>query len=154
MLGIQLERIRPAHPEENGRHERMHRTLKSETAMPARTNLLQQQDCFDAFQLEYNEQRPHEALGQRCPAELFKPSARACPRTLPIPRYAGYDDVVKVNTNGCVYMKRARQVYVSSALAGLYVGLDSRPDGRWLVSFVHLDLGYIDADFRKFSPLT
>ncbi len=85
LLGIRLERIRPAHPQENGRHERMHRTLKAETATPPRKNLLQQQERFDEFIDEYNHERPHEALDQRCPADVYVDSPRAYPSTLPMP---------------------------------------------------------------------
>lgn len=151
LLGIRLERIRPAHPEENGRHERMHRTLKLETATPPRTNLLQQQARFDDFIAEYNEQRPHEALGQRCPAERFTPSPRPCPTTLPTPRYTGYDDVLTVYGNGFIRVRRT-SVYLTTALAGLQVGVARQLDGRWLVSFANLDLGYIDPNTMKLIP--
>jgi transposase InsO family protein len=154
LLGIRLERIRPAHPEENGRHERMHRTLKDETAKPPRTNLLQQQERFDAFSVEFNEERPHEALGQRCPAEVYKPSRRAYPSVIPTPKYVGYSDVLKVSTSGSIYLGRYRQAYVTAALAGLHVGVDLQTDGRWLVSFCSLDLGYIDPVNQKLIPIT
>src|SRR5262252_3931497 len=78
-LGIELERIRPAHPEENGQHERMHRTLKFETTRPPRTNLLQQQERFDEFVEEFNNERPHEALAMKRPAQVYKPSPRDLP---------------------------------------------------------------------------
>lgn len=153
-LGIELERIRPAHPEENGRHERMHRTLKAETAAPPRANLLQQQERFDAFQLEFNEHRPHEAIGQRCPSTLFASSPRVCPPTLPIPKYAGYTDVLRVRQNGCIQLERRRDVYLSNALVGMYVGINECSDSRMLVTFNALDLGYIDVERRKLLPLT
>lgn len=154
LLGIRLERIRPAHPEENGRHERMHRTLKAETAKPPRTNLLQQQECFDNFITEYNEVRPHEALGQRCPADVYKQSLRPYPTVLPMPKYVGYDDVLKVSASGSIYLPRLRQVYISTALAGMPVGIETQHDGRWLVSFASLDLGYIDRTVMKLVPLS
>lgn len=153
LLGIRLERIRPAHPEENGRHERMHRTLKAETAKPPRTNLLQQQERFDEFVAEYNQHRPHEALGQRCPADVYETSTRRCPTDLPMPKYAGYDDVLKVSASGSIYLPRLRQVYVSEALAGMHVGIETQHDGRWLVSFASLDLGYIDRAVMKLVPI-
>src|SRR5205085_2560720 len=81
-LGIALDRIRPAHPEENGRHERMHRTLKRETTRPAYANLLQQQERFDAFVEEYNCRRPHEALAMRTPGAVYTPSPRLYPAPL------------------------------------------------------------------------
>src|SRR5207244_8784192 len=79
-LGIALERIRPAHPQDNGQHERMHRTLKAETARPARGNLLQQQERFDAFIEEFNFERPHEALAMKRPGEVYKESTSPYPR--------------------------------------------------------------------------
>lgn len=153
LLGIRLERIRPAHPEENGRHERMHRTLKAHTAKPPRTNLLQQQECFDAFIAEYNHERPHEALGQRSPADVYTPSKRAFPSTIPVPKYEGCDDVLKVSASGSIYLPRLRQVYVTAALAGLPVGIETQADGRWLVRFASLELGYIDRAVMKLAPI-
>ena len=153
LLGIRLERIRPAHPEENGRHERMHRTLKLDTTKPPRTNLLQQQECFDAFQVEFNEERPHEALGMRCPADVHRPSPRKYPAALPEPDYPGYDDVLKVSSSGFLYIKRTGSVYLSTALAGQHVGIHQQPDGRWLVTFVELDLGLVDGRYMRLAPL-
>lgn len=153
LLGIRLERIRPASPQENGRHERMHRTLKAETAAPPRKNLLQQQERFDEFLDEYNHQRPHEALGQRCPADVYSDSHRTYPSTLPMPQYVGCDDVLKVSSSGSIYMKRCRSVYVSAALAGLPVGISTQSDGRWLLTFCSLELGHIDPVVLKLVPI-
>src|SRR4051812_36725797 len=108
-LGIVLERIRPASPQENGRHERMHRTLKQETTRPARTNLLQQQERFDAFVEEFNTQRPHEALDMKRPAEVFVPSQRRCPNTLPDLDYRGHDDIRLVTPEGLVNLRGRKQ---------------------------------------------
>ena len=141
-LGIELERIRPGHPEENGQHERMHRTLKFETARPPRTNLLQQQERFDEFIDEFNHERPHEALGMKRPAQIYKPSPRKLPINLVEPQYPEHDDVVPVNKYGQIYFGR-RQVAISRALAFQYVGLREQTDGRWLVTFMSLDLGII-----------
>jgi transposase InsO family protein len=82
-LGIRLERIEPGHPEQNGRHERMHRTLKQETASPPEVNLSRQQRSFDRFRHRYNDERPHEALGQVTPASVYAPSPRPFPNKLP-----------------------------------------------------------------------
>jgi putative transposase len=103
-LGITLERIRPAHPQENGRHERMHRTLKAETTRPARANLLQQQERFDEFVEEFNTQRPHEALGMKRPAEVFVPPTRKHPAFLPDPDYSTYDDALLVGPKGLIHL--------------------------------------------------
>ncbi len=141
-LGIELERIRPAHPEENGRHERMHRTLKFETTRPPRSNLLQQQERFDKFVEEFNNERPHEALGMKPPRKVYKPSPRKLPSVLDEPDYPEHDDVVPVNRIGHIYFRR-KQIYVSAALAFQYVGLREETDGRWLVTFMKLDLGHL-----------
>lgn len=150
-LGIRCERIRPAHPEENGRHERMHRTLKCETTRPARTNLLHQQERFDAFVDEFNKERPHEALSMKRPAEVYKPSSRPFPESLPEPEYPQHDDVLTVSRIGHVYFRR-RQIYVSSALAFQNVGIREERDGSWLVSFLELDLGHLTTNHR-FVPM-
>lgn len=142
-LGIELERIRPAHPEENGQHERMHRTLKFETTRPPRTNLLQQQECFDAFIEEFNTQRPHEALNMKRPAQVYRPSPRKMPVELPEPEYRDHDDVVYVHRCGSLFFRR-RKVFLSNALALQPIGLREENDGRWLVTFMNLDLGHLD----------
>jgi transposase InsO family protein len=144
-LGIELERIRPAHPEENGQHERMHRTLKAETARPPRTNLLQQQERFDAFVEEFNRERPHESLDMRRPAQLYKPSPRKLPKLLREPDYPAHDDIVAVASNGNICFRR-KHIYLSAALAFQHVGLREEDDGRWLVTFMNLDLGHLRSD--------
>jgi len=149
-LGIELERIRPAHPEENGQHERMHRTLKFETTRPPRTNLLQQQERFDEFVEQFNNERPHEALGMKRPAQVYKPSPRRLPPVLPELEYPQHDDALKVDRTGYISHRRRRS-YVSSALAFQTVGIREELDGRWLVTFANLDLGHVDA--TGFSPL-
>jgi hypothetical protein len=154
-LGIELERIAPGHPEQNGRHERMHRDLKAEATKPPGKNLLHQQERFDEFRATFNEIRPHEALGMRKPAEVYTPSTR---------RYADPEDdiayplhhyVARVQTNGDIYLPTsgAPRVYVSEALAHAQVGLRHLGDATWLLSFMHLDLGYLDEASRKFLPL-
>lgn len=149
-LGIELERIRPAHPEENGQHERMHRTLKFETTRPPRTNLLQQQECFDEFVEEFNNDRPHEALGMKRPAQIYKPSPRKLPTVLPQLAYPQHDDTLTVDKAGYIGFRRGRS-YLSTALAYQAVGLREELDGRWLVTFAKLDLGYVD--HTGFNPL-
>ena len=150
-LGLRLERIRPGHPEENGQHERMHRTLKFETARPPRTNLLQQQERFDDFRDEFNHERPHEALGMKRPAEVYEPSPRPYPATLPEPAYPEHDDVLRVSSNGFAHLCR-KKFYLSAALASQLVGVREERDGRWLVTLMHLDLGYLSTD-NKFVQL-
>jgi transposase InsO family protein len=150
-LGIVLERIRPAHPEENGRHERMHLTLKQETARPARKNLLQQQERFDEFVAEFNHERPHEAIDMKRPAEIHERSPRLYPTTLPEPTYPEHDDVVRVHRDGLIQFSR-RKCYLAAALAGQPVGIREEGDGRWLVTFMDLDLGHVGSD-NKLNPL-
>jgi transposase InsO family protein len=153
-LGIKLERIRPAHPEENGRHERMHRTLKAETTRPARANLLQQQERFDEFVEEFNTQRPHEALDMKRPAEVFVQPTRKHPTFLPDPDYSTYDDVLRVGPQGLIHLPGRRHVHLTKALAGQLVGIREERDDRWLVSFMHLDLGYVESRCNHFTPIT
>jgi transposase InsO family protein len=150
-LGIRLERIRPAHPEENGRHERMHRTLKRETTRPARRNLLQQQERFDEFVEEFNRDRPHEALGMKRPAEVYTPSSRPYPRTLPELNYPTHDDTLRVSRTGFVHLPH-RRLYLAAALAGENVGIREELDGRWLVTFKDVDLGHVH--YNLFVPMT
>jgi transposase InsO family protein len=150
-LGLVRERIRPGHPEENGRHERMHRTLKAETARPPRTNLLQQQERFEAFVDEFNGERPHEALGMKCPGEVYQPSTRLHPPTLADPYYPQHDETIRVARDGKIHFGR-RDIYVCKALAEQHVGIREQQDGRWIVTFVDLDIGHIYPD-RKFHPI-
>jgi putative transposase len=153
-LGIALERSRPAHPQDNGRHERMHRTLKAETTRPARTNLLQQQESFDAFVEEFNNQRPHEALDLKRPADLYVPSAKKHPTFLPDPDYSTYDDALRVSAKGMIHFPGRRQIHLSEALAGQYVGIREETEDRWLVSFMHLHLGYVEPRCNHFTQIT
>jgi transposase InsO family protein len=151
-LGIKHQRIEPAHPEQNGCHERMHRTLKAETTRPARHNSLQQQERFDEFRQEFNAERPHEALEMKRPAEVYRPSERRLPATLPEVTYPLHDDVLMVSRGGHVRVPRGRHVFLAYALAGQPVGIREQADGRWLVTFVNLDLGAYDARTGSFEP--
>jgi transposase InsO family protein len=152
LLGVAHERIRPAHPEENGRHERMHRTLKLETTRPAGANLLQQQERFDAFRRVFNEKRPHEALNMDRPADVYATSLRPYPATVPEPRYPVHDDTLYVTKTGFVRVPNRGTVYLSTALANQPVGIREEKDGRWLVSFMECHLGHVHND-RTFVPL-
>ena len=150
-LGISIERIRPGHPQQNGRHERMHLTLKQETTRPAGANLLQQQAKFDAFIEEFNFERPHEALHMQCPAQVYSPSARPYDG-IPDPHYPFHDKTVVVTNCGrlCLHNKK---INLSSSLAGQAVGVKEVEDGIWLVSFMNYDLGYIDLEEKTLQPL-
>lgn len=150
-LGIRIERIRPGHPQQNGRHERMHLTLKQQTTRPAGTNMLQQQAKFDAFIEEFNQERPHEALDMKCPAEIYVPSPRPY-QGLPEPHYPFHDRTVMVTSCGrlCIYRKK---INLSITLAGQAVGIKEVEPGIWLVSFMEYDLGYIDLEEKTLQPL-
>lgn len=150
-LGISIERIRPGHPQQNGRHERMHLTLKNETTRPAGANLLQQQAKFDAFVEEFNCERPHEALNMQCPGQVYTVSARPY-HGIPDPHYPFHDQTVVVTNCGrlCLYRKK---INLSSSLAGQAVGVKEVDDGFWLVSFMNYDLGYIDLEEKTLQPL-
>ncbi len=150
-LGISIERIQPGHPQQNGRHERMHLTLKQQATRPASANLLQQQARFDAFLEEFNHDRPHEALAMRCPAEVYTASTRPY-QGIPEPHYPFHDRTVVVTSCGrlCLYRKK---INLSLCLAGQAVGIKEVDDGIWLVSFMDYDLGYIDLEERTLQPL-
>jgi transposase InsO family protein len=152
-LGIRPERIEPGHPEQNGRHERMHLTLKKEATRPAAASQLQQQERFDRFVHQFNYVRPHEALDQRSPATVYVPSVRTLPTRVPEPEYPLHDDVRKVGPGGHIRIRgRGTQFFISSALAGELVGIREVENGRWLVSFMTTDLGVIDLRARAFVP--
>ena len=152
-LGIELERITPGEPQENGRHERMHRTLKLETARPPGANILQQQERFDRFVGEFNAVRPHQALGLKPPDAVYQPSARPMPDKLPSPEYPLHDDVGAVTKGGVLVFVRRERYYLCPALGGQEVGLRELDDGRWIVTFMGLDLGYINRKTRKFEAM-
>ena len=147
-LGVRPELIQPASPHQNGRHERMHRDLKAETTRPAAPSLSAQQRRFDAFRHTFNEQRPHEALGQRRPAALYAPSDRLyVPRLRPI-TYPEHFEVRRVSTNGGIRWNQ-RWVNVSHILAALPVGLEPLTSGTWNVFFGPIHLGWLDErDYR------
>ena len=150
-LGIAIERIRPGNPQENGRHERMHRTLKQETARPPSMNSLQQQARFDDFVREFNGERPHEALDMKTPAELYAPSSTAY-EGLPEVEYPFHDRDILVTACGRICMHR-KKINVSTVLAGQRLGIKEVDNGIWLVSFMHYDLGYIDLEQRTLQTI-
>ena len=150
-LGISIERIRPGHPQQNGRHERMHLTLKKEATRPAGANLLQQQAKFDAFLEEFNNERPHEALDMKCPAEIYTPSPSQY-HGIAEPHYPFHDKTVLVTSCGRLCLCR-KKINLSTCLAGQAVGIKEVDDGIWLVSFMDYDLGYIDLEEKTLQPL-
>jgi transposase InsO family protein len=152
-LGIAPHFIRPASPQENGRHERMHRTLKAQTACPPASSAAGQQARFDAFRTHYNDERPHEALGQRPPAELYAPSPRAMPDRIEDPWYDADHAVRRVRCSGEI-MWKGQLLFISQALVGEPVGIAELETGDHVVRFCDLDIGLIDrcGRFRRFAP--
>jgi len=142
-LGIIPELNEPAHPEQNGRHERMHRELKASVTRPARASLSAQQRAMNHFRSEYNVIRPHEGIGLETPASLYRPSPRAMPDRLPAIEYPAHLEERLVSENGGIRWN-SRWVCVSHVLAGEIVGLEPIDDGMWDVYFGPINLGRFD----------
>ena len=150
-LGIAIERIKPGKPQQNGRHERMHLTLKKEATRPPGMNSLQQQARFDAFMREFNAERPHEALAMKCPAELYAASPRPYDGLQDV-EYPFHDRDILVTACGRICMHR-KKINISTVLAGQKLGLKEVDDGIWLVSFMRYDLGYIDLEQKTLQTI-
>lgn len=150
-LGIKPERIEPGHPEQNGRHERIHWTLKYEATRPPSPNLFHQQARFDNFRHSYNCFRPHEALNMRLPADLYEKSDSPYPKELTKLEYPLHDLVRTVDSNGLVYLQKRMKFHISKALAGEEVGFKEFKPGIWQVNFMDFDLGYFDEQSRMFN---
>src|ERR1700733_8638874 len=150
-LGIQIERIKPGHPQQNGRHERMHLTLKKEATKPAAPNVLQQQARFDAFVERFNQERPHQALAMKVPAALYARSPRVY-RGLDELTYPFHDQTVTVTHCGRLCFK-GRKVNLSQVFAGQNVGVTQVGDRIWLVTFMQYDLGYFDDETCRLEPI-
>lgn len=142
-LGIRPERIAPGQPQQNGRHERMHRTLKRSLGLPPAADLLAQQVELDGFRKHYNEQRPHEGLAQCSPDSRYTSSPRLYPEHLPELAYPSYFHVNRVSQNGLVYW-RALRIYIGYLLAGECIGIEAVGDGLWDVYFGPVRLGGLD----------
>jgi putative transposase len=150
-LGIEIERIKPGHPQQNGRHERMHLTLKLETTKPAARNFLQQQGKFDDFIDCYNNERPHQALAMQCPAERYVPSTRPYQGLLELD-YPLHDRTATVTTCGRICFNR-QKINLSVVFAGQNVGIKQVSDRIWLVTFMDYDLGYFDDETCRLEPV-
>ena len=151
-LGIRLERISPGQPQQNGRHERMHRTLKQASANPPRANARLQQQALAAFRREYNQERPHEALGQKTPASLYRPSGRDYPEGKPRPW--DYPELwgKRVVRSGGRIRWQGREVNISRALCGRHIGLEPLEEGRWAIHYRSLQLGVWDQRKGRVEP--
>lgn len=139
-LGIRHDRIEPGQPQQNGRHERMHRTLKAETTRPAERNLRAQQERFDRFRQEFNDDRPHEGIDMRTPATVWRPPSRSYPKKLAKPEYPSHFEVRRVSFNTCIRFKKSL-VSVSTLLRYEDVGLEEVDNGIWAVHFYDRELG-------------
>jgi transposase InsO family protein len=149
-LGIWPERIRPGHPEENGRHERMHKTLKEATAKPPHQTPHAQQAAFERFRQEYNQERPHEALSMQTPGEWYRASERKFPARLPEMEYRPDFKVRRVRTNGQIKWA-GDMFYLSDALVGERVGLKQVDEALWMVHFGPLPLGTYNSWHKRFE---
>jgi Integrase core domain len=150
-LSIAIERIKPGHPQQNGRHERMHLTLKNEATRPACQNSLQQQARFDTFLSEFNTERPHEALAMCRPEDIYRSSPRPY-RGIGEISYPLHDRDVVVTHCGRLCLHR-KKINISTVLAGQRLGIKEVDDGIWLVSFMRYDLGYIDLEQRTLQTI-
>lgn len=151
-LGIRPERIEPGHPEQNGRHERMHRTLKATTANPPQRNRTTQQKAFNAFIDEYNYERPHEALGQKPPASLYKKSSFPYPHKVPEILYDSNATLRKVNRNGEIKWKR-KGIFISKSLIGEHIQMKQEDEYLWEIRFMNHPLGLVNVITRKVLPM-
>jgi putative transposase len=151
-LGIRPERIRPAKPQENGRHERMHLTLLETSQIPAHT-LKGQQRRFNAFRREFNEERPHEALGDQPPAQVYQRSKRQYPKRVPQVEYEAGRLIKRVRQHGDILWQGER-LFLSEALAGEDVVFEPLSDGHWLVRFGPMKLAKLDEKKRRIRALT
>ncbi len=150
-LGIEIERIKPGNPQQNGRHERMHLTLKKEATKPPGQNFLQQQAKFDDFIQEYNTERPHQALEMKCPSQFYAPSSRHY-QGLPEVEYPFHDKTIIVTRCGRICINN-KKINFSVVFAGQAVGIKEVDDKVWLVSFMNYDLGYFDEQTCRLEPL-
>jgi transposase InsO family protein len=150
-LGIAHQRIQPSHPEQNGVHERMHRTLKAHTARPPAANRHAQQRAFDRFRSEFNRERPHEALAGRPPATVWRPPSRTYPRRLPVAEYPGHFQPRLVSNAG-TFRFHSKQLFLSDALEQKWIGLEEVDDGIWAIHFHDVLLARFDERDRQLHP--
>ena len=152
-LGIKLERIEPGEPQQNGRHERFHRTLKAEPSCPPASCAKTQQGRFDRFRRRYNEERPHEALGQTPPAAHYTASPRPYPERVEDPWYDADHAVRRVRSKGEIKWG-GEYIFISESLVGEIVGIAETDSGNWIVRFADIDLGLIDPSTKKLRRFT
>jgi hypothetical protein len=151
-LGIYPELIEPGQPQQNGVHERMHRTLKQEATIPPASRLRGQQRKFDSFRQEFNEVRPHESLGMKRPAQLYRPSSRAMPKRIRPYEYPSHYLVRRVSRCGTLRVLR-NQVFVSQTLNEDYVGLEEVDDGVYDLFFCFYHIGRYELHANKIHDI-
>ncbi len=151
-LGIRVERIEPGCPQQNSRHERLHRTLKEATANPPQSSLRVQQQAFDRFKLEYNQERPHEALGQKPPASVYRPSPKEYPARKPQPRGYPEDWAKRTVRPGGRIRWQGQEFNITRAICGREIGLQPVEQGRWAIHFESLELGVLDQRQGRVEP--
>lgn len=152
-LGILPERIDPGHPEQNGRHERMHRTLKEETTLPPKNNFIDQQQCFDEFKNEYNTERPHQSLGGKRPSDVYGVSKRQFVHHSPEVIYPDHFEIRQVRSNGEIKCW-GKKYFVSELLCGETIGLDIIEEDKAIIYFSVLKLGVLEARTNKINRLS
>jgi len=152
-LGIKIERIKPGNPQENGRHERMHRTLKAETTKPSGKNHIQQQEHFDEFARIYNAERPHEALNMKTPADIYTKSKKPYDSKSLVLQYPQHDKIYRVGINGKFEPKKGHYINLGKAFAEEMVGVSEVDDGLWQISFAQYDIAYYDFLDKKIERL-
>lgn len=152
-LGIRLERIDAGKPQQNGRHERMHKTLKQETCRPSANTELGQQERFDKFIQVFNHERPHQHLDGATPASAHVAKLRQLPSRLPEPNYRLYDDVKHVRSDGSLTITSSHRLYLSRPLAHQPVGIRERQDGQLEVAFCYLTLGLYNPKTKTFNTM-
>jgi len=150
-VGIVHERIQPGKPQQNGRHERMHRTLKQDTTNPSAKTLQVQQKRFDEFRRVYNHERPHEALGNETPGSIYVPSSRILPRYTKAYQYPAHFQTRRVNDSGDISWHKGR-AFISQVFRGQDIALEKVQDAFYRVYFCSLEFGAFDVNEMRFLP--
>ena len=152
-LGIDIERITPGNPQENGRHERMHLTLKQDTLSNPTRSILSQQEVFEDFKKMYNFDRPHQALGNEMPGNIYTKSKKLYKKEFSELTYPDMEMEKKVIECGKVSFRNRKSIFISEVLAGEVVGITEVEEKMWKVKFMDLVLGHYDENEGKFSPM-
>ncbi len=153
-LGIELERIKPGNPQENGRHERMHLTLKQDTLRDPKKNILSQQEIFDTFKQDFNHERPHAGLDHETPASAYKKSKKKYSRKLSEISYEGCDAIKEVGLNGKMHLTSKNPIHVSDCLSKQPIGLKQIEEQIWRLQFMNIVLGHYDQKEKTFAKMT